>query len=702
MSGTTESKLEYLIRSKEDVRLAINRMLVPCPEDTPFLEYGPKIKQVDVDLSDATVTSDDLMEGVIAYDAKEQRLVGTIPDNGRLEYEPSDELQIIPRGRTDGGMVKKTDITKLNEYQACLTLANSVDNLESYTDTTATPADLAIGKVAYSNGERIIGTSESIGNNGIFVPATQSQFTAASALSMIDFSDIDISHITSFQNAFQSTGIQEIKNLDTSNGTNFYQMFYNCPRLVTAPEIDTRLGKDFRSMFNSCTKLEKIPKLSFAQLTSINASNTSDMCYNIFYKCTKLKEIHLEDIQNIAEMNYLFKDLTALTKITGLEENNITSANSLFSGCKALTEPPEMDFSHITQAGHMFANCTFSKIPEIWEFTSLTTAGNLFRDCTLNVDELCLNLPNCTSVSLMFYNLKGTVKRVILKNTKNIQEWNTHGCSTATYYEFDASGTTNLNNLFSGWSSLEDIGNSKFTKQPTSMGGMFQSCSQHLIDLVGSQLDTSKATDFSSLFAASKITEIPSWLDFSSCTNTQRMFQNCKSLVTADFTNTKGTIVPGQYFFSSCNARNVYGMRYTGDGALMFKDADYIQNLECYAMEGATTLAYPNKYSLLSLKAHNVNFLTTFPSFSYCSKMTTIEFPNADFSGLTSLTGMPFQYCTALSNESLNELMRVFTRATQLPTKTLKQLGFTSAQASTCTTLSNWAAMSAAGWTTGY
>ena len=125
MANTTEDKLRYLIRSKEDVRLAIERMQIPCPEDTPFLDYGPKIKQVDVDLSDATVTSDDLMEGIIAYDSKEQRLVGTIPDNGALNYNASDFEQDIPKGYTSGGTIT-ADITKLTHYKKCLGLASEI------------------------------------------------------------------------------------------------------------------------------------------------------------------------------------------------------------------------------------------------------------------------------------------------------------------------------------------------------------------------------------------------------------------------------------------------------------------------------------------------------------------------------------------------------------------------------------------------
>lgn len=62
-----------------------------------------------------------------------------------------------------------------------------------------------------------------------------------------------------------------------------------------------------------------------------------------------------------------------------------------------------------------------------------------------------------------------------------------------------------------------------------------------------------------------------------------------------------------------------------------------------------------------------------------------------------------FYNCIKLSDESLNNILAMCANATSYTdTKTLERIGLTSEQATKCTTLSNYSAFTAAGWTTGY
>ena len=159
MAGTTESKLEYLIRSKEDVRLAIERKLIPCPEDTPFLEYGPKIKQVQdpLDTSDATATAADIRKGTSAYGATGVRLDGTL----------------VPLDTSDA-TAKASDIRKGETAYSTegVKLTGTLDPIDT-SDATATAADIREGTTAYgANGTKLTGT---------LVPLDLSDATATAA-----------------------------------------------------------------------------------------------------------------------------------------------------------------------------------------------------------------------------------------------------------------------------------------------------------------------------------------------------------------------------------------------------------------------------------------------------------------------------------------------------------------------------------------
>jgi len=75
--------------------------------------------------SDANITEQEIISGKIAY-AQGQRIEGTMPNNGILNYNPSDLEQNIPQGYVESGIVEAANITKLYEYACCLDIVNSI------------------------------------------------------------------------------------------------------------------------------------------------------------------------------------------------------------------------------------------------------------------------------------------------------------------------------------------------------------------------------------------------------------------------------------------------------------------------------------------------------------------------------------------------------------------------------------------------
>lgn len=187
-------------------------------------------------------------------------------------------------------------------------------------------------------------------------------------------------------------------------------------------------------------------------------------------------------------------------------------------------------------------------------------------------------------------------------------------------------------------------------------------------------------------------------------TNANGLFSNLRYLTRIDSLET-GTITNMQNMFSNC---------YRLASVPLF-DTSNVTNMEnMFGSCGITSLPLLNTSNVTNMRGmlQRCSYLTTVPlldtsnvtsvnsMFTYCTNLTTV--PKFDLSNVTDLQNM-FLYCNNLSNNSLNNILAMCAGATSYnSTKTLAWLGLTSTQATTCTTLSNWSAAEAAGWTTGY
>ena len=170
-------------------------------------------------------------------------------------------------------------------------------------------------------------------------------------------------------------------------------------------------------------------------------------------------------------------------------------------------------------------------------------------------------------------------------------------------------------------------------------------------------IDTSNVTNMNNMFAnCSNLTSIP-LLDTSNVTNMEIMFGSCSNL----------TSIP---LLDTSNVTDMYG----------------------------TFTGCSNLTSIPLLDTSNVTNM--YGTFSACPALTTV--PVLNTSHVTDMTDM-FDVCPSLTNESLNNIMQMCINATSYTgTKTLRKLGITSTQATTCQSLSNYSAFTSAGWTTGY
>ena len=213
-------------------------------------------------------------------------------------------------------------------------------------------------------------------------------------------------------------------------------------------------------------------------------------------------------------------------------------------------------------------------------------------------------------------------------------------------------------NVANGW--LQDRGLLQYvpkinTSNMTSMKNMFYSAGSivYIADL-----DTRKSTNFVSMFEnCESLVKAPN-MDTSNGTDFTRTFYNCRDLVEIPI-----------YDFSSATVMN---------------NTFYL----CQSLITAPSIDF-----------HTVPDVTGL--FQGCKNMENVPVFNA--SSVKKFKNM-YDYCQKLSNTALNNILSMCATmsGSTTDTKTLKNLGLTSTQASTCTSLSNWSSAQSAGWTTGY
>lgn len=137
----------------------------------------------------------------------------------------------------------------------------------------------------------------------------------------------------------------------------------------------------------------------------------------------------------------------------------------------------------------------------------------------------------------------------------------------------------------------------------------------------------------------------------------------------------------------------------------MFSSCHYLKKISLSNTSRLTTIKNfaTDCQKLVTVEQFDTSNVTDM-MYAFQSCVNLVNFPILNTSKATpySMSNM-FQGCNSLTDESLNNILYMCAHVgSGTAYRTLKYIGLSEKQATTCTGLSNWTAAQAAGWTTGY
>lgn len=277
--GTVADKLNKLIETKEAIKTSIQNKGVEVLDTDPFASYPEKIDSISGDVSEYfNVSPSETSSG-----------------NFNTSWIINNFILKLP------------DITLPQEKSDCTAMFREW-NLP------------ILPKITNTN---FIGTAY-----GMFVACKTKSY---------DFSEWDISNITSMSNMFSSSYFEELDlrnwNLSGLSSGAAQNVFNSCwAQKILAPNLLTNNITHFNG-FESCSQLETL------DISNWDTSNISAFA-NWFYQCRKLTQLDLShfDTRNATNFKQMFRTCPALTtlNISSFDFSKTTNPYIMFDGCSAL------------------------------------------------------------------------------------------------------------------------------------------------------------------------------------------------------------------------------------------------------------------------------------------------------------------------------------------------------------------------------
>jgi len=289
-----------------------------------------------------------------------------------------------------------------------------------------------------------------------------------------ELKNLNTEEVTDFSSMFSyCSTLQDIKGLENwnvSNGNDFSGIFSYCSSLSDIKALENwnvSNGNNFSGMFKECSSLSDIKALENWNVS--NGNNFSD----IFFNCSSLSDINSLENWNVSNGNdfsYIFFGCLSLSDIHSLQYWNVSNGNNfsdIFNGCSSLYDINALQNWNVSNGyifTGMFSFCSsLSNIRALqnWNVSNGNNFSKMFCDCSSLSDIRPLqywNVSKGNDFSNMFDGCSS------LYDIKALQNWNVsngnnfssifHGCSSLSNIKalenWDVSIRNNFSNFFNG------------------------------------------------------------------------------------------------------------------------------------------------------------------------------------------------------------------------------------------------------------
>ena len=217
--------------------------------------------------------------------------------------------------------------------------------------------------------------------------------------------------------------VVNLKNLDTSQCTDMYQMFACCESLKKVDVSGFKTSKvwSIGAMFAGCKSLEKI------NIKNFDMRSVDDGAY-IFEDCKKLKRIDFGILnpKKNGSLQGIVNRCSSLETVTIKNLKAPKDISYMFNDCKALKKVvfTKVDTSKTTNMSGMFRNCKSLKRIDLSKFNTskVTDMSSMFEKCkaieTLNIRNFFIS--NKCKKSDVFLNFSKTGTVIINQKAKDM------------------------------------------------------------------------------------------------------------------------------------------------------------------------------------------------------------------------------------------------------------------------------------------